>query len=442
MKSILIANRGEIAVRIIRTCRDMGLRSVAVFSEVDRDALHVQFADEAYCIGPGPASKSYLSIPAILSVAYVAKVDAIHPGYGFLSENAEFARICEECGFIFIGPRPAEMKALGDKVSARRIARAAGVPTLEGSEPLLSVDDALARAGAVGFPVLFKAGAGGGGRGMRVARDDREVAAFFPVVESEAKAAFGDSAVYVEKYLEAARHIEVQVVGDARGNVVHLFERDCSIQRRHQKVIEEAPAHGLTAKDRETLGGYAVKLLKETGYRNAGTLEFLRNGDGKFYFLEMNTRLQVEHPVTEAVTGVDLVGWQIAVARGEALPLKQGDIALSGHAIEFRINAEDSERFRPSSGRLETWRPPGGPGVRLDAGVAAGAVVSPHYDSLLAKLIVSGATRDEAMARAVRALREFEATGIATNISLHARVVAEEKWRRGDVTTRYLEPAR
>ena len=399
-KKILIANRGEIALRVISACRELGIRTVAIYSEADRDALHVRYADEDVCIGPYPSSASYLNISAIISAAEITEADAIHPGYGFLSENAYFAEILQDCHIAFIGPTPDAIRKMGDKALARRTVAAAGVPTVPGSPgPLESVDEAIAFAGKAGYPVILKASAGGGGRGMRVARDERDLAAAYETARAEAEKAFGNAEVYLEKYLEEPRHIEFQMFGDSRGNIRHLGERECSIQRRHQKLIEEAPSTVLDEPLRRRMGDAATTTARAVGYTNAGTVEFLLDADGRFYFMEMNTRLQVEHPITEEVTALDLVKEQIAVAAGEPLSFLERDMAPRGHAIEFRVNAEDPVTFAPSPGRITTFHPPGGLGVRLDTAAYQGYLVPPHYDSLIAKLIVWGRDRDEAISR-------------------------------------------
>jgi acetyl-CoA carboxylase biotin carboxylase subunit len=439
-KKILIANRGEIALRVISACRELGIRTVAIYSEADRDALHVRYADEDVCVGPYPSAASYLNISAIVSAAEITEADAIHPGYGFLSENAYFAEILQDCHISFIGPSPDAIRKMGDKSLARRTAAAAGVPTVPGSPgPVESVDDALAFAGKAGYPVILKASAGGGGRGMRVARDERDLASAYETARAEAEKAFGNAEVYLEKYLQEPRHIEFQVFGDSRGNIRHLGERECSIQRRHQKLIEEAPSVVLDPELRRRMGEAAVATARAVGYVNAGTVEFLLDRDGRFYFMEMNTRLQVEHPITEEVTALDLVKEQIAVAAGEPLSFLDRDMAPRGHAIEFRINAEDPVTFAPSPGRIASFHPPGGLGVRLDTAAYQGYVIPPHYDSLIAKLIVWGRDRAEAISRGRRALDFFVIEGIKTTIPLHRRVLDDPDFVEGRLSTGFME---
>ena len=439
-KKILIANRGEIALRVISACRELGIRTVAIYSEADRDALHVRYADEDVCVGPYPSAASYLNISAIVSAAEITEADAIHPGYGFLSENAYFAEILQDCHIAFIGPSPEAIRKMGDKALARRTVAAAGVPTVPGSPgPLESVDDALAFAGKAGYPVILKASAGGGGRGMRVARDERDLAGAYETARAEAEKAFGNAEVYLEKYLEEPRHIEFQVFGDSRGNLRQLGERECSIQRRHQKLIEEAPSPVLDEVTRRRMGEAAVAAARAVNYVNAGTVEFLLDGDGRFYFMEMNTRLQVEHPITEEVTALDLVKEQIAVAAGEPLSFLERDMAPRGHAIEFRVNAEDPVTFAPSPGRIATFHPPGGLGVRLDTAAYQGYFVPPHYDSLIAKLIVWGRDRAEAISRGRRALDFFVIEGVKTSIPLHRRILDDPDFVAGRLTTRFME---
>jgi acetyl-CoA carboxylase biotin carboxylase subunit len=439
-KKILIANRGEIALRIISACRELDIKTVAIYSEADRDALHVRYADEDVCVGPYPSAASYLNISAIVSAAEITEADAIHPGYGFLSENAYFAEILQDCHIAFIGPSPDAMRRMGDKSLARRTVAAAGVPTVPGSPgPLESVDDAVAFARKAGYPVILKAAAGGGGRGMRVARDERELSNAYETARAEAEKAFANSDVYLEKYLEAPRHIEFQIFGDAQGNVQHLGERECSIQRRHQKLIEEAPSSVLTPDLRRRMGSAAVAAAKAVNYTNAGTIEFLLDAQDRFYFMEMNTRLQVEHPVTEEVTGVDIVKEQIAVAAGVPLSFAGRELVPRGHAIEFRVNAEDPVTFAPSPGRLTAFHPPGGMGVRVDTAAYQGYVIPPHYDSLIAKLIVSGRDREEAISRARRALDLFVIEGIKTSIPMHRRILDDPDFREGRLSTRFME---
>ncbi len=438
-KKILIANRGEIALRIISACRELGIRTVAVYSEADRDALHVRFADEDVCIGPYPSTASYLNISAIVSAAEITEADAIHPGYGFLSENAYFAEILQDCHIAFIGPSPEALRKMGDKSLARRTVAAAGVPTVPGSPgPIETLDEALAFAKKAGYPVILKASAGGGGRGMRVARDERELSGAFDTARAEAETAFGNAEVYLEKYLEEPRHIEFQVFGDIHGNLRQMGERECSIQRRHQKLIEEAPSTALDEALRTRMGEAAVAAAKAVSYTNAGTVEFLLDSQGRFYFMEMNTRLQVEHPVTEEVTAVDLVKEQIAVAAGEPLSFSR-TLSPRGHAIEFRINAEDPVTFQPSPGRITTFHIPGGLGVRIDTAAYQGYVIPPHYDSLIAKLVVSGRNRLEAIARGRRALDLFVIEGIKTTIPMHRRVLDDPDFVGGRLSTRFMD---
>ncbi|MEW6362890.1 MAG: acetyl-CoA carboxylase biotin carboxylase subunit [Pyrinomonadaceae bacterium] len=440
IRKILIANRGEIACRIIWTCKEMGIQTVAVHSEADRDALHVRFADEAVCIGPAPSAQSYLNIPAIISAAEITNVDAIHPGYGFLAESATFANVCADCNIKFIGPRPDVIAMMGDKVEARRTMAAAGVPILPGSpEPIESPEEAIDLARQIGFPVIIKAAAGGGGRGMRIVRDESELKSNLETAQAEALAAFKNGAVYIERYIERPRHIEIQVLADEYGNCIHLGERECSIQRRHQKLLEEAPSPVITAAQREEMGAVAVKACKEIGYSSAGTFEFLLDEDGSFYFMEMNTRIQVEHPVTEMVTLADIVRNQIRIASGEELGYVQEDVQIVGHSIECRINAEDPEKFTPSPGKITAFNIPGGPGVRVDTAVYPGYVVPPYYDSMIAKLIVHARTRELAIARMQRALDMMVIEGIKTTIPLHKRIMADERFRKGDFSTKFME---
>jgi acetyl-CoA carboxylase biotin carboxylase subunit len=438
---ILVANRGEIALRVIRACRDLGVQVVAVYSEADRGAPYLELADEAICIGPGPAAESYLKIPRIISAAEVANVQAIHPGFGFLSENSHFAEVCRDCKIEFIGPPPEAMQALGDKNTARKKAKAEGVPVVPGSEGLIEDEQqALALAKEFGYPVLIKASAGGGGRGMRVARNDLTLQTGLKAAKQEAEKAFKDGSVYLEKYIEQPRHIEVQILGDKHGNIVHLWERDCSLQRRHQKLVEESPAPNLPHSVREEICAAAVKLVKSVGYYNAGTCEFLVDKDNRFYFIELNARIQVEHPVTELVTGIDLVRQQIKVAAGESLAFSQKDIKHHGVAIECRINAEDpAADFRPSAGTITRWQPPGGPGVRIDTHVCQGYRVPPNYDSMIAKLLVHQPTRAEALAVMRRALAEFKVEGIKTTIPILREIFNHSAFIEGRVDTTFIE---
>jgi acetyl-CoA carboxylase, biotin carboxylase subunit len=438
-QKILIANRGEIALRIQRACRELGIQSVAVHSTADAEAMHVRLADESVCIGPPPAKDSYLNMPAILSAALVTGAEAIHPGYGFLAENAGFAEMVEAHGLTFIGPSPAHIRMMGDKIAAKAAVARLGVPLVPGSDGAVA-DVAKARdvAGRIGYPVVIKASAGGGGRGMKVARNAASLDEAFGIARTEARAAFGNDAVYVEKYLDHPRHIELQILADGHGNVVHLGERDCSLQRRHQKLLEEAGSPALSAAARDKLGTTATAALASLGYRNAGTLEFLYQ-DGQFAFIEMNTRLQVEHPVTEMVCGIDLVREQIRIAAGAPLGFEQSDIRYSGHAIECRITAEDPTTFTPTPGRVTAFHAPGGLGVRVDSALYAGYFVPPYYDSLVAKLIVHAPTRADAISRMRRALDEFAIVGIQTTIPLHQRIVDDAEFQRGDYTIHWLE---
>jgi acetyl-CoA carboxylase, biotin carboxylase subunit len=439
-RKILIANRGEIALRIISACRELGIKTVAIYSEADRDALHVRYADEDVCVGPYPSAASYLNISAIVSAAEITEADAIHPGYGFLSENAYFAEILQDCHISFIGPSPDAIRRMGDKALARSTVAAAGVPTVPGSPgPLETVDEALAFARKAGYPVILKATAGGGGRGMRVARDERELSSAYDTARAEAEKAFGNAEVYLEKYLEEPRHIEFQVFGDGRGNIRQLGERECSIQRRHQKLIEESPSTVLDESLRRTMGDAAVAAARAVNYVNAGTVEFLLDSDGRFYFMEMNTRLQVEHPITEEVTALDLVKEQIAVAAGAPLSFADRDMSPRGHAIEFRINAEDPVTFAPSPGRIASFHPPGGLGVRVDTAAYQGYLIPPYYDSLIAKLIVWGRDREEAIGRGRRALDFFVIEGVKTTIPLHRRILDDPEFIAGRLSTRFME---
>jgi acetyl-CoA carboxylase biotin carboxylase subunit len=440
INKILIANRGEIANRIIWTCKEMGIKTVAVHSEADREALHVRYADEAVCIGAPPSAQSYLNIPSIISAAEITNVDAIHPGYGFLAESATFAKICHDCNIKFIGPGAEVIAMMGDKVEARRTMEAAGVPILPGSpDPIESAEEALRLARGIGLPIIIKAAAGGGGRGMRIVRTEEELAGQLELAQSEALAAFKNGSVYIERYIERPRHIEIQVLADEHGNCVHLGERECSIQRRHQKLLEEAPSPAISPEQRAEMGAVAVKACQEIGYTSAGTFEFLLDEDGRFYFMEMNTRIQVEHPVTEMVTLADIVRNQIRIASGEDLQYQQGDVQIVGHSIECRINAEDPVKFTPSPGRITAFNIPGGPGVRVDTAVYPGYVVPPYYDSMIAKLIVHARTRELAIARMQRALDMMVVEGIKTTIPLHKRIMADERFQKGDFSTKFME---
>jgi acetyl-CoA carboxylase, biotin carboxylase subunit len=440
IRKILIANRGEIACRIMWTCKEMGIKTVAVHSEADRDALHVRFADEAICIGPASSAESYLNIPAIISAAEITNVDAIHPGYGFLAESATFAKICEDCNIKFIGPRPDVIAMMGDKVEARRTMKAAGVPILPGSpEPIESTEEARKIALEIGFPLIIKAAAGGGGRGMRIVREESELHGSLELAQTEALNAFKNGAVYIERYIERPRHIEIQVLADEHGNVIHLGERECTIQRRHQKLLEEAPSPVISKELRDQMGAVAVKACQEIGYSSAGTFEFLLDEDGSFYFMEMNTRIQVEHPVTEMVTLADIVRNQIRIATGEVVGYTQDEVQIVGHSIECRINAEDPVKFTPSPGKITAFNIPGGPGVRVDTAVYPGYVVPPYYDSMIAKLIVHARTRELAIARMQRALEMMVVEGIKTTIPLHQAIMADEKFRKGEFSTKFME---
>ena len=436
---LLIANRGEIALRIHRACHEMGIKTVAVHSTADAEAMHVRLADEAICIGPPPAAESYLNIPNIISAAEIAHADAIHPGYGFLSENARFAEIVESHGIIWIGPKPEHIRVMGDKVEAKRTAAKLGLPLVPGSDgPIEGIDEARAVARETGYPVLIKAASGGGGRGMKVVRSEDELETQISQARSEAKNAFGDDTVYMEKYLGDPRHIEFQVFGDGEGKAVHLGERDCSLQRRHQKVLEEAGSPVITPEERDRVGGIVAKAMADMGYRGAGTIEFLYE-NGEFYFIEMNTRLQVEHPVTEYITGIDLVREQIRVAGGEGLSCSQEQITFRGHAIECRINAEDPQTFAPSPGLVKNYVAPGGMHVRVDSGLYAGYRVPPYYDSMIAKLIVYGSNRERCIMRLRRALEEFVVDGLKTTIPLHQKLVNDPEFLAGDYTIKWLE---
>ncbi len=436
---ILIANRGEIALRIIAACKEMGIKTVAVHSEADRDSLHVRYADDDVCIGPAVSKQSYLSISSIIAAAEITGADAIHPGYGFLSENAHFAEIVGECNLTFIGPPPRAIRLMGDKSRARETAKNAGVPIIPGSEGAIrTVDEAADVARTIGYPVILKASAGGGGRGMRICWEEGDLQTQFDTARNEAERAFGDGSVYLEKYLERPRHIEIQVFADMHGRTVHLGERECSIQRRHQKLIEESPSPALDQETRRQIGEAAIRLCEAVGYVNAGTIEFLFQ-DGAFYFMEMNTRIQVEHPVTEEVTGIDLVKEQIRVAAGEHLSVPKGEFFLRGHAMEFRVNAEDPVTFAPNPGKIRELHLPGGPGVRVDTHIYRDYVVPPHYDSLLAKLIVRGKDRADTIARGRRALEQFVVEGVKTTIPLHRAILNNEQFIRGDISTRFMD---
>lgn len=439
-EKILIANRGEIALRVLRACRELGIKTVAVHSEADADAKYVVLADESVCIGPPPSQNSYLNIPAIISAAEVTGAEAIHPGYGFLSENADFAERVENSGFVFIGPRAETIRLMGDKISAKAAMKTAGVPVVPGSEGLLPQDPKELKklADNIGYPVLIKAAAGGGGRGMRVVEREEDLLGSLDLTRSEARNAFGNDTVYMEKYLAQPRHIEVQVLSDEHGNAVFLGERDCSMQRRHQKVIEEAPAPGISDKQRQKIGENCTAACKRIKYRGAGTFEFLYE-NGEFYFIEMNTRVQVEHPVTELITGIDIVQEQIRIATGEKLPFRQKDIMLRGHALECRINAEDPFTFAPSPGRITQYHAPGGPGIRIDSHIYHNYFVPPYYDSLIAKVITHGATRDQAIARMRIALSEMVVEGIKTNIPLHQQLLQDKAFVAGGTSIHYLE---
>jgi acetyl-CoA carboxylase, biotin carboxylase subunit len=442
IKKVLIANRGEIAVRIIRACKELGIETVAIFSEADRDALHVQLADEAYCIGPTASKDSYLNFTNIMSVATLTGCDAIHPGYGFLAENAAFAELCRECNITFIGPSPEAITKMGIKDVARETMREAGVPIVPGSKGIIeSVDEAIALANEIGYPVIIKATAGGGGKGIRVARNEQELIKGINITQQEAATAFGNPGVYIEKYIEDFRHVEIQVLADLYGNVIHLGERDCSIQRRLQKLVEEAPSPALDEETRQKMGQAAVQAARAVNYTGAGTVEFIYDhNEKKFYFMEMNTRIQVEHPVTELITGVDLIKEQIRIASGEKLSLTQDEVTFNGWAIECRINAENPEKnFMPSPGKINMYLPPGGLGVRVDSAAYPGYTIPPYYDSMIAKLIVHAPTREEAIARMKRALSEFIIDGIHTTIPFHIKLFEHEKFVKGEFNTKFLE---
>jgi acetyl-CoA carboxylase, biotin carboxylase subunit len=439
-KKILIANRGEIATRIIWACKELGIRTVAIHSEADRNSLHVRFADQAVCVGPAPSPKSYLNIPAIISAAEITNVDAIHPGYGFLAENAYFAEVCEACNITFIGPSSESIRLMGDKATARATMKSAGVPITPGFDGIIEHDsEAIEIADQIGYPVIIKASAGGGGRGMRIVHRKEDLLPALNSAQQEALAAFSNPAVYIEKYVEVARHIEIQVLGDQYGNVVHLGERECSIQRRHQKLIEETPSPAITPEIRHEMGEIAVKACREIGYVSAGTMEFLLDEKQNFYFMEMNTRIQVEHPVTEMVTNTDLVREQILIAAGEKLEFGQEDIVFNGHSIECRINAENPKTFTPSPGLITALNIPGGPGVRVDTAAYPGWFVPPHYDSLIAKLIVRHRTREMAIARMQRALEAMIVEGVETTVSLHQKILADPDFISGNFSTKFMD---
>jgi acetyl-CoA carboxylase, biotin carboxylase subunit len=439
-KKILIANRGEIALRVIHACRELGIKTVAVYSEADENSLHVRFADEDVCIGPARSADSYLNVPAIISAAEITGADAIHPGYGFLSESAYLAEVCEACHIRFIGPDPSVIKLLGDKARAKKAMRKAGVPMLPGSDgPVTGEEQALKVSKDIGYPVIVKAVAGGGGRGMRVVRNPGDLPNALKTAQREAEAAFGNGDVYVEKYLDNPRHIEFQIIGDHHGSVVHLGERECSIQRRHQKLIEEAPSPAISEKVRKRMGAIVVDAAKAVQYTNAGTFEFLMDADGRFFYMETNTRLQVEHPVTEMVTGIDIVKEQIRIAAGERLSFKQSEVTFSGHSIECRVNAEDPETFAPSPGTIRAFSVPGGPGVRIDTFAHAECTVPPYYDSMIAKIIVHGRDRQEAIARMRRVLDMTVIEGIKTSVPLHQRILAEPDFQAGRLSTGFMD---
>ncbi|HBC97336.1 MAG TPA: acetyl-CoA carboxylase biotin carboxylase subunit [Clostridium sp.] len=437
---ILIANRGEIAVRIIRACREMGIETVAVYSEADRKALHTQLADEAICIGPASPKESYLNIHNIISATVLSGAQAIHPGFGFLSENSKFASICRECNITFIGPSPECIESMGNKSNARDIMNKSGIPTVPGSKGAVTSDGELMKiARSIGYPVMIKASAGGGGRGIRIVRSEEGIIRSYENAKAEAKIAFGDDTIYLEKFIESPKHIEIQILGDNFGNIVYLGERDCSLQRRHQKILEESPSPSVTPELRKLLGEAALKGARAVGYSNAGTVEFLLDEQDQFYFMEMNTRIQVEHPVTEMVTGIDLVKQQIRIAAGEPLPLRQEEIVFKGHAIECRINAEDPEKkFLPNPGRIDFYHAPGGPGIRIDSSAYSGCVITPYYDSMVSKLIAWGENREEAIARMIRALEEFEITGILSTILFHLEILYNPGFRKGEVNTNFI----
>jgi acetyl-CoA carboxylase biotin carboxylase subunit len=439
-KKILVANRGEIALRVIRACKEMGIKTVAVHSTADANSLHVRFADESVCIGPPKSSDSYLHVPSIISAAEITDAEAIHPGYGFLAENSSFAEVCNSTGIRFIGPSPESIKLMGDKAKAREMAVKAGVPVLPGSNGVVTEESsAIEIARELGFPVIVKAAAGGGGKGMRVVMDEAGFANAFVMAQAEALAAFSNADVYIEKYILKPRHIEIQIMADEKGNAVYLGERECSIQRRHQKLIEEAPSVIVEEGLRRQMGEMAVAIARSVRYRNAGTIEFLMDEDRKFYFMEMNTRIQVEHPVTELVTGIDLVKEQIRVAAGEPLSFSQKDVRINGHSIECRINAEDPEKFTPSPGTITAFNPPGGLGVRVETAAYTQYVIPPYYDSMIAKLVVHASNREEAIARMQRALDEFIIEGVKTTIPMHKKILNDPDFQKGDISTKFME---
>lgn len=439
-RKVLVANRGEIALRVIRACKELGIETVAVYSDADIESLHVAFADESVCIGPSSATNSYLNIKNIISAAEIADVDAIHPGYGFLAENPSFAKVCEECGFTFIGPSSDHISLMGNKSTAKKTMKDLGVPVVPGSEGAVAdKEEGLEVAKKIGFPVIIKASAGGGGKGMRVAHSEVSFLKNFDMAKNEAKSAFGNDEVYIEKYIEEPRHIEIQVFGDGKGDALHFYERECSIQRRHQKLLEEAPSPFLTERLREKMGDTSVKAIKGLKYKNAGTIEYLVDKNGDYYFMEMNTRIQVEHPVTEMITGVDLVQLQLKVASGYPFDIKQENIKILGHAIECRINAEDPVSFTPSPGKIEAYYAPGGFGVRVDSASYQDYIVLPYYDSMIAKMIVFGKNRKETISRAKRSLDEFIVEGIKTTIPLHKKILAHHSFIKGDVTTDFID---
>lgn len=439
-KKILIANRGEIALRVIRACKEMGIKTVSIHSDIDANSLHVRFADESICVGPADSGSSYMNIPSILSAAEITDSEAIHPGYGFLAENANFAEVCASSGITFIGPTPENIRLAGDKIRARQTMAKAGIPIVPGSEgTVTSEEQAIRISKRIKYPVIIKASSGGGGRGLRVVYNESELSNAFLMAQKEAIAAFGAGELYIERYIAAPKHIEVQILADIRGDIVYLGERDCTIQRRHQKLIEESPSPAIDEKLRRKLGETAVKAARAIRYRNAGTVEFILDRNGEFYFMEMNTRIQVEHPVTEMVTGIDLIKEQIMIAAGHSIPVRQSDVKIKGHSIECRINAEDPETFMPSPGIITAYNAPGGPGVRIDTAIYQNYKVSPDYDSLIAKLIVHGHDREEAISRMIRALDEYIIEGIKTTIPFHKKVLMDRDFRKGQFYTNFLE---